>query len=424
MRSLLARLCAIRIVSRMSDDREHFLPIRRADLERVLLAEADSAQRDELAGFIAILAATIHDDFHARLEKLKDLYDPINPDRDTITLPDTAPMDEKVLVAEFADVLTRANYRRLDAEELNQALNEESVFQVRLRTRLDDFAELIIYHRGRRTCNEVKHGWFGRQKLISVDYFSRVAIYARFQNQAHFDAQKRGKKLSFKPGTAILKLFQNVPCADIEMLLPNAEVCMRKRDHAMLLIPALAGGVGVLLKFATALVMMWAVVAVWLGLKEDNGSAALNAAILVGFGLAVATLAGFLFRQFNNFKNRRLRFMKELADNLYYRNLDNNAGVFHRLLDEAQEEDGKEALLAYVHLLRAGKALTEAELDERVEAWFMEKFTLDVDFEVDDGLAKLERFGLATREGERWTAKPLTEAKHELDVRWDGKFDF
>ena len=36
--------------------------------------------------------------------------------------------------------------------------------------------------------------------------------------------------------------------------------------------------------------------------------------------------------------------MKALSDNLYFKNLDNNAGVFHTLIDAAEEEDIKEAL--------------------------------------------------------------------------------
>ena len=49
---------------------------------------------------------------------------------------------------------------------------------------------------------------------------------------------------------------------------------------------------------------------------------------------------------------------------------------------------------------------------------------LDVDFEVDDALAKLDRFKLAVKDGDRWNAVPLAEAKRVLDERWDNKFTF
>ena len=45
----------------------------------------------------------------------------------------------------------------------------------------------------------------------------------------------------------------------------------------------------------------------------------------------VVALGGYLWKQFNNFKNRKMRFMQALTQNLYFKNLDNNAGVFYRL---------------------------------------------------------------------------------------------
>lgn len=412
----------------MPTEREHFLPVRRVDLERLLLQDAaiPADDRKHLAEFAAILTATIHDDYHARLERLKDLYEPINPDRDTMEVPGGAVVDRTAFISELEALLTRANYRRLPAEDLNKALNEESVFEVKLHTQLDDFADLVIFHRGLKTRNEVVQRFLRRQKLLSVDYFSRVAIFTRFQDAAWFAEPKRRKrKLPFTPGTAILKLFQNVPKADIEMLMPNAEVRMRLKDHLMLAVPAAVGGIGVLLKFTATVAVAWVVILAWMGVREakpEDHAAHIGA--LIAFGIALAALCGFLLRQYNNFKNRKIRFMKELADNLYYRNLDNNAGVLHRLIDEAEEEDAKEALLAYVFLLRAGGPVTEQELDGRIEAWFKDSLHLDLDFEVDDALGKLERFKLAVQDGGRWAAVPLAEAKRILDERWDSKFSY
>ena len=89
-----------------------------------------------------------------------------------------------------------------------------------------------------------------------------------------------------------------------------------------------------------------------------------------------------------------------------------------RLIDEAEEEECKEVLLAYVHLLHADEALTARALDLRVEAWLHERFEVEVDFEVADGLAKLEHFGLVTHEGEHYRARPLLAALGSLEARW------
>ena len=65
------------------------------------------------------------------------------------------------------------------------------------------------------------------------------------------------------------------------------------------------------------------------------------------------------------FKNRKIQFMKALSENLDFRNLDNDAGVFHFLLDAAEEEV-TEAVLAYHFPRTAARPLTAAELDRRI----------------------------------------------------------
>ena len=99
-------------------------------------------------------------------------------------------------------------------------------------------------------------------------------------------------------------------------------------------------------------------------------------------------------RQFDKFKNRKIQFMKSLSENLYFRNLDNDAGVFNHLLDAAEEEEVKEAVLAYHFLHSAEGALTADELDRRIEAWFARRWDAEFDFEVADGVGKLRRLRL------------------------------
>jgi hypothetical protein len=96
-----------------------------------------------------------------------------------------------------------------------------------------------------------------------------------------------------------------------------------------------------------------------------------------------------LFKQINKFKNRKIKFMKALSDNLYFKNLDNNTGVFHHLADTAEEEEFKEAILAYYFLLTSDRDLTTTELDETIERWFESRHNCIVNFEIEDALRKL-----------------------------------
>jgi hypothetical protein len=116
--------------------------------------------------------------------------------------------------------------------------------------------------------------------------------------------------------------------------------------------------------------------------------------------------------------------MKALSENLYFKNLDNNAGVFYHLIDAAEEEEFKEAVLAYFFLQTEKRPLRRNELDEIIEKWFEIRYDCNIDFEIADALDKLERLELVTRDGDRIQAKPLAEAKRRLDAIWDNYFRF
>jgi hypothetical protein len=121
-------------------------------------------------------------------------------------------------------------------------------------------------------------------------------------------------------------------------------------------------------------------------------------------------------------------FIKTLGDNLYFKNLDNNAGVFFHIIAEAEEEEFKEALLGYLFLTNADAGTTASALDDAIEDWFKKTYAVPVDFEIEDALAKLTRLKLCKSTGKDdtgapvWTAVPLSEACERLDVMWDNFF--
>ena len=120
--------------------------------------------------------------------------------------------------------------------------------------------------------------------------------------------------------------------------------------------------------------------------------------------------------------------MKTLGDNLYFKNLDNNAGVFFHIVADAEEEEFKEALLGYFFLAQSETGLTAAALDDAIEDWFKETYDTPIDFEIEDALGKLKRLKLCKPVGTAktglpiWTAVSLTEACARLDFLWDNYF--
>ena len=113
-----------------------------------------------------------------------------------------------------------------------------------------------------------------------------------------------------------------------------------------------------------------------------------------------------------------------LSDNLYFKNLDNNAGVFYHLIDTAEEEEFKEAVLAYYFLLTAKDPMTKKELDHRIENWLAEKWDCHIDFEIGDAVNKLQRLNLIQQDAEILQSVPLSEAKQQLDTIWDNFFTY
>ncbi len=408
--------------------RARFIPFRKRDIVAMCLAEGalSGDDADAFGHCAALIAGLVHHEFHARLEALKDAYAPVAADADTraIKTVDGArpPPHPRELVEALTAVLERANFEAVSREDLHRALIEESIFKVRLHVNYDDFAEVLVFKRGESRRAERMTSWFGlRKRVLKFVNYDRVLVYVRFKDADHFK-RRRSKRLLFVPGTVFIKLFQDIPKADVEMLFPNAEVRMKAIDKLAIGVPALvSGAIIAITRLGAVAVLLGALLAFWLGWRKDE--VLLDDAALLGLAAGLFAIGGYLWRQFSNFRNRKILFLKVLADNLYFKKLDTNAGVFHRLIDAAEEEECKEMLLGYHFLLVAKGPVEGAELDGRIEAWFREKWSCTLDFEFEDSLGKLVRFGLTEKEGTAYRAVALAEARRRLDRRWDQLFD-
>ena len=409
---------------------ERFIPFRKASIVTMCVDEVPDEERESFRAFVDLLASLLHHEFRTRLEVIKDTYHPFNPDSDTRSIVEPGPGERQAaqqrLVDELSALAEDANFERISVDDLDRAFVEESLMKVRLEADFDDFEQIVFYRRGEHTRREEVKQFLGlRRRTLEFTTYAKVLVYVKFQDAAHFEA--KGKKvddLPFTPGSTIIKLFQNVPRADLEMLFPNAQVRMRPIDKLLIGVPAAVSGVIVIAtKLIAAVIPVLLLLGFWVGLRREPVQ--LNQGQLVALGVALMAFGGFVVRQFTKFKTRKIQFMKALSENLYFRNLDNDAGVFHHLLDAAEEEEVKEAVLAYHFLRTAAGPLTAAELDGRIEEWFARRWDASFDFEVDDGLAKLRRLRLVDDDGQgRLDAVRLDEAKRRLDEIWDDLFAY
>ena len=409
--------------------KERFIPFSKADIIKMCTTEG-LLSKDELVPFndvCSLISSIFHFKFHRSLEILKESYAPVNPDINTKILhPVTA--EEKViletrLVTELKALLNTANYEEITQSDLDRALDEESLFKIKLHVDFNDFKQVLFFRRGESIKQETLRSWFGLKKeTISFINYDSVVIYVKYKDQHYFDTNKR-KQLFFKPGSTIIKLFQNIPRADLEMLFPNTEVRMKTIDKLIIGVPAVIGGIIMLAtKLGATLLLTWSLITFWLNMHDTP--VVLDQTSLLVLAAGFGTLGAFLWKQFNNFKNRKIQFMKTLSDSLYFKNLDNNTGVFHRLIDAAEEEECKETILAYYFLLRSKKSMTSETLDQSIEAWFQTHYQQSLDFEIDDALRKLIDLGLAIERDQQFSAIPLRAARVQLDTLWDGYFEF
>ena len=238
---------------------------------------------------------------------------------------------------------------------------------------------------------------------------------SRPRNSSRRSSASGSGAAKFRTGGVIIKYFRDIASADLNTLLPNVRVVMSMRDKWFLGLPALVGGVPLLLKLAPVLTVLAVLVGIRFGAAGDDHEDLFKQSIAVMSGFLA--LGGFVAHQWLKYQRQSLRYQLDITDNLYFRNLNNNAGLFDAVIGAAEDQECKEALLAYFFLL--GEPMSQASLDARIEAWLRRQFSCDVDFEVDDGIAKLERFGLLTRTREILSVPPLPEALRRLDRHWD-----
>ncbi|MGN2637745.1 TMEM143 family protein [Nocardia takedensis] len=400
-------------------DVEHFLPFRPStviDLCARELPEGDAASFRE---FARLLAASIHHGYHERGDAILDAYQVIDPAEDVRVLGAATARDRAAARAtverELVALAEAADFTRIETEEIRRAFAEDSLVKVRLQLDDRDVETALFFRRGVTRRSQVVKQFFGlRKRTVEFTNYAKVLVYVAFTERPDSPADGRG-------GGVLLKLFQNVPRNDLEMLYPRVRVGMRPLDKLLIGVPAVVSGIVVLVtKLIGSLGLLVLLLAFWIGLREEPVE--LDQTALVTLGAGAFAFGGYLFRQLSKFKNRRMELLKTLSEHLYFRNLDNDSGVFHHLLDAAEEAEVKETLLAY-HFLRIARGpLTAEELDRRVERWFGQRWATTFDFEVGGGVRKLRELGLVEQDGGALRAVALDEARARLDRHWDGLF--
>ena len=146
-----------------------------------------------------------------------------------------------------------------------------------------------------------------------IQYYKRVVVAIRL---------KKDQKL-------ILKSFKEIPVGSLEMMLPNGKIKIRTLDKWIIGATVSVASVGIIAK----LVMLLA------HLTQDVTPAVSLIMIIIAV------------RAWTAYKNKRTKYLADLSSTLYFKNIANNRGLLALLVDRAEDESFKEALLAYSFLL-------------------------------------------------------------------------
>lgn len=318
-------------------------------------------------------------------------------------------------------VLADGNYTRIDKETLDEAFKESDLIGLNLAIDFNAFKDYELYVRGHHKAKETVTKFIFWKKEIKIEYYDRVMIYLNY-NDADYLSEKKVKlgKGPIDPGTVVLKIFKRVPKNDLETIFPNAIPMMSTSDKLLLWVPGIFGGVSL---FSTTVIP--ALIGMYGAYQSGEAIDLLNSKTSLNQGLiALGVLSAYLFRQYSNFVNKKIKYSKMLSDSLYFKNVGNNSGVFYSLLNSSEEEILKETILAYVFLNRSKNPLTAEELDDQIESWFRTKLDTELDFDVNDALLKLKSIGLGIEKNGKWEVISLEKALVTIDELWDTIFDY
>jgi hypothetical protein len=410
------------------EERDQFIPIRKSDIiaaltKSGLLMGAD--QHEKLRQLCRLLGAIFHYEYFERLERLRDDYYyfnpeiPLDPKRD----PQAIEQARAELLETLETVLKGANYVEVPLTEIEQA-HEEHVLKVKVATTMEHYHEVRFFRRGHHSERVDVRKWFGfRQNLTDAWMFDNVVLMVTIKLPTEIKSKRRLKELQksqLRPGSILIKYFRNIAATDLHMLFPRVRVVMSHYDKLTIAVPALAGGIPLLANLLPTLTVLFLVAGFYLGLTRPVEHEQVIKAFAALSGLAA--LGALIMRQRLKYERLSLKYQKQISDHVYFRNVSNNSGIFDYIVGAAEEQECKEAFLAYYFLLVASTPPDQETLDTRIEEWLATTFGVDIDFEVDDALAKLERLGLLKRQGERLSVPPLDDALVVLDRIWDHFF--
>jgi hypothetical protein len=155
--------------SNASDERDQFIPVRKADLLDALVEHgplANEAEREKFRQVCRLLAAIYHHEYFDQLERLRHDYFYFNPELDPHARFDSAAQEAAYadLIDSFTTVLKNANFVEMSHAEVEQAHRERKAMRVEVEAPIDDFRDVRFFRRGHHHETVETATWLGLRK--------------------------------------------------------------------------------------------------------------------------------------------------------------------------------------------------------------------------------------------------------------------
>ena len=390
-------------------ERESYIPMKPQELARQLagLIETESKsstegervedRRSDFLGKASRIAEWAHQNYREKRELLLGGYDRYDPDADAQFLPEhdlsqsKSEKDHEIyrdLLESISTALHTANYRRLKPLEIQEALSAASHWGVKLRIRFASFRHLEVHARGDILATRTRRDWRKgfRIRNFDVPIYQRLVVVFRTKEMQNLPDL-------VDPSCIHVRMFKNIPKADVDMMLPGSQVRLNWTDTGRIGIPTLWG----MIMLASKLVKSFWLIALLSVFKILSSFVLIAAIVVASLVYGVKTIF--------SYSTTKRRYQLSVTRNLYYQNLDNNLGALLRIIEEAEQQEVCEAMIAYFVLQsNQNQSMDRSAIDAKAEVLLKTLTNLDIDFDVDDALRDLFSIGIIQPVEEGWIA--------------------
>ncbi|KAK3131379.1 hypothetical protein QOZ80_6AG0505660 [Eleusine coracana subsp. coracana] len=237
---------------------------------------------------------------------------------------------------------------------------------------------------------------FGKSTLQEPAFQELILLYT--DESAQREVKDKAEMLPLQ-----LKIYEKIPIPDLPVVFPHKKLSFRILDTVRLDIATVVGSLAYVVNY------------------KFESLASSPSAFLLDI-VATTALVILVFRVALGYKQTRDRYQLLVNKTLYEKTLASGFGSVYFLLDASEQQQYKEALLAYAMLL-SRRVSSRASIRDICEQFMYEKFKAKIEMPIDKAMETLLRLGLIieipTDGGSSVIAIPCSEAYEILKGRWD-----